>query len=98
MSAPDTNIDKQEKQHKPALLGVKGAMIFGIVIVAILGFILIDNGREDRQPAAEEGTQAITNDSTVPAVTEEDTSGATQADDTNAAPVDPVAPGTNESN
>jgi len=30
MSAPDTNIDKQEKQHKPALLGVKGAMIFGI--------------------------------------------------------------------
>ena len=98
MSAPDTNIDKQEKQHKPALLGVKGAMIFGIVITAILGFILIDNGREDRQPAAEEGTQAITNDSTVPAVTEEDTSGATQADDTNAAPVDPVAPGTNESN
>ena len=32
MSAPDTNIDKQEKQHKPALLGVKGAMIFGIVV------------------------------------------------------------------
>jgi hypothetical protein len=98
MSAPDTNIDKQEKQHKPALLGVKGAMIFGIVITAILGFVLIDNGREDRQPAAEEGTQEITTDSTVPAVTDEDTSGTTQADDTNAAPVDPVAPGTNESN
>jgi hypothetical protein len=98
MSAPDTNIEKQEKQHKPALLGVKGAIIFGVVITAILGFILIGNGREDHQPAAEEATQGITTDSTVPAVTDAEPNGASQADDTNAAPVDPVAPGTNESN
>jgi hypothetical protein len=47
MSAPDTNIDKQEKQHKPALLGIRGAMIFGVLMVLLLLFFVVDNGRED---------------------------------------------------
>jgi hypothetical protein len=53
MSAPDTNIDKQEKQHKPALLGIRGAMIFGVLMVLLLLFFVVDNGREDM---ATEGT------------------------------------------
>ncbi|SFS72242.1 hypothetical protein SAMN04488040_1747 [Sulfitobacter marinus] len=47
MSAPDTNIDKQEHQHKPALLGIRGAMIFGVLMVMLLLFFVVDNGRED---------------------------------------------------
>lgn len=47
MSAPDTNIDKQEKQHKPALLGIRGAVVFGVLMVLLMLFFVIDNGRED---------------------------------------------------
>lgn len=52
MSAPDTNIEKQEKRHKPALLGIKGAALFGVLMVLILLFFVIDNGREDMVPEA----------------------------------------------
>jgi hypothetical protein len=36
MSAPDTNVKKQEDRHKPALLGIKGAMIFGAIMVFLI--------------------------------------------------------------
>ncbi|MEQ8902667.1 MAG: hypothetical protein RID11_16975 [Roseovarius sp.] len=37
MSAPDTNVEKQKKQHKPALIGIRGAMLFALVL--LLGLI-----------------------------------------------------------
>lgn len=33
MSAPDTNIDKQKKRHKPSLFGIGGAAVFGVVLL-----------------------------------------------------------------
>jgi hypothetical protein len=51
MSAPDTNISKQEKQHRPALSG----MALGVAVVAVLlfGFIYwtISNGTDEGTPA-----------------------------------------------
>jgi hypothetical protein len=79
MSAPDTNIKKQEKQHKPSLWGIKGAMAFGLLMIALLMFFVIGNGREDDASG----------------VVNTDPGAATTS---TAAPVDPVAPGTNESN
>lgn len=41
MSAPDTNIDKQEKNHKASLLGMKGAVAFGaVMLILVIGFTL----------------------------------------------------------
>lgn len=37
MSAPDTNIDKQEARHKPALMGIRGVVVFAAVL--FLGFL-----------------------------------------------------------
>ncbi|MGR3271287.1 hypothetical protein DU478_04705 [Thalassococcus profundi] len=34
MSAPDTNVKKQEKAHKPSLLGIKGVLVFAGVLLA----------------------------------------------------------------
>lgn len=79
MSAPDTNPQKQEDRHKPALLGIKGAMIFGALMIGLMLFFVIDNGRGTDE------TDAVTTEQ--PA-----------ASDTTVAPVDPVVPGTNESN
>lgn len=37
MSAPDTNVEKQKKQHRTALIGIRGAMIFaGVLLVGLI--------------------------------------------------------------
>ncbi|MBD3663620.1 hypothetical protein [Sulfitobacter aestuariivivens] len=42
MSAPDTNIEKQESRHAPALWGIKGAMIFGaLMLIGIVGVSML---------------------------------------------------------
>ncbi|MHA7874289.1 hypothetical protein [Roseivivax sp.] len=35
MSAPDTNVEKQEQNHRPSLLGIKAALIYGVVLLTI---------------------------------------------------------------
>jgi len=45
MSAPDTNIEAQERHHRPALLGIKGAMLFGaLMLLGLIGFNMINAG------------------------------------------------------
>jgi len=36
MSAPDTNVSKQKRRHRPALLGIKGAILFGVAMLLLL--------------------------------------------------------------
>lgn len=50
MSAPDTNVEKQEKAHKPALLGIKGAILFAVVLLLGLILWLAANGQEPVTP------------------------------------------------
>ena len=38
MSAPDTNVKRQEKRHKPSLFGVKGSLL--VVLVIVICFVL----------------------------------------------------------
>ncbi|MBM1557340.1 hypothetical protein JQV19_11875 [Sulfitobacter mediterraneus] len=46
MSAPDTNIETQKENHRPPLLGIKGAMIFGgLMLLGVVIFALM-NGSE----------------------------------------------------
>jgi len=45
MSAPDTNTDKQERAHRPALLGIKAAIAFGLLmLLGVLGYNAINAG------------------------------------------------------
>ncbi|MFO7769917.1 hypothetical protein HAT86_06490 [Roseovarius gahaiensis] len=50
MSAPNTDVEKQEKEHKPALLGIKGAII--VAVLLLLGLItwLAAKGQEPVTP------------------------------------------------
>ena len=41
MSAPDTNIEKQERRHAPSLWGIKGAMVFGALMMIGLVFFAV---------------------------------------------------------
>lgn len=50
MSAPDTNIETQKENHRPPLLGIKGAMIFGALMLLVVILFSVMNGSE---PSAE---------------------------------------------
>ena len=79
MSAPDTNIEKQRERHKPALWGVKGAMIFGaLMLVLIVVFAVLT--RED----SEYGASAFDGDD-APAAQESGSSGVVVTDESEAA-------------
>jgi len=54
MSAPDRNIEKQEARHKPALLGIKGAVVFGFLAMFPLAFFVFGTGGS--APILEEAT------------------------------------------
>lgn len=45
MSAPDTNTSTEEAKHRPALLGIKGAMLFGAaMMIGLVGFNMVNSG------------------------------------------------------
>lgn len=50
MSAPDTNLEQQKSDHKPSLIGIKGAMIFGLLMLACAVAYAVNNGQS---PTAE---------------------------------------------
>lgn len=68
MSAPDTNVEKQEKRHKPALLGIRAAMIFGALMMAGLAIYVMTNGDEESADAVTNTDQATEPEASTPAV------------------------------
>lgn len=47
MSAPDTNIKRQEKKHRPALYGIGAAVVVGLLmLMTIIGTAFDDEGRD----------------------------------------------------
>ncbi len=59
MSAPDTNVKKQERRHKVPLMGMKSVVVFAALALIALVFYTVlqteDTGEEtiDRLPAVE---------------------------------------------
>jgi len=45
MSAPDTNIERQHANHKPSLMGIKGSIIFGALMLICVIFYAVINGQ-----------------------------------------------------
>ncbi|MEH6644148.1 hypothetical protein [Sulfitobacter sp.] len=79
MSAPDTNIDKQEKHHRTSLWGARGAMAFGVLImIGVVGYTFVvgssgNDGESDGPTVSTAPTDIYapgTNSSETPAATE----------------------------
>ena len=51
MSAPSTNVEKQERRHKPVLTVLRGLIVLAAVI--LVGFIALEVAGSDEAP--EEG-------------------------------------------
>lgn len=54
MSAPDTNMKKQERRHKGPLIGMAGVLIFA----AVIGFIALSGGGDETLQTPPAETQA----------------------------------------
>lgn len=58
MSPPDTNIERQEKRHRPALIGIALAMILGGFFFFLNALMAVDEDRPEEVPAGEEQAPA----------------------------------------
>ncbi|MDW4497481.1 hypothetical protein R5H30_05770 [Sulfitobacter sp. D35] len=47
MSAPDTNLDKQKRRHRPSLIGIWAALAFGAIIALLLVFNVFGDAEEE---------------------------------------------------
>ncbi|PRY95551.1 hypothetical protein BCF33_1172 [Hasllibacter halocynthiae] len=56
MSAPDTNVEKQEKKHKSALGGMGVAVLFAVVLlVGLVAFVIINGNDPEGSDAVVDG-------------------------------------------
>lgn len=45
MSAPDTNIDRQKKRHRPVLIGIAAVLLFaGTIFLLNMGYAIDEDG------------------------------------------------------
>ncbi len=60
MSAPNTNLEKEEKRHKGPLIGMALAAVFGVGLILVLTFMQSADGNEpDEAPKLETTTGDI---------------------------------------
>ncbi|MBS8227564.1 hypothetical protein [Vannielia litorea] len=62
MSAPDTNIEKQKKNHSGPLLGIGAAVLVGVLAIAAWLTWSADEGNTPRDATPEGGVIAPTGD------------------------------------
>ena len=75
MSAPDTNVEKQERQHKPSLLGIRGVLVIVALLTIGLVFYLAINssGPDDRDGVSGVPTTDVTTETMQPATNDSQT-------------------------
>ncbi|MAM61666.1 hypothetical protein [Maritimibacter sp. UBA3975] len=58
MSAPDTSLEREQRRHAPALVGIALAVLIGGIMGAAMTYWAIE--RSDTAPATEEATSDAT--------------------------------------
>ena len=52
MSAPNTDVEKQARRHRPSLLGIGAVVFFALLLLASLMIWLSDNGNVPEEEGA----------------------------------------------
>lgn len=52
MSAPDTNLKKQEKHHRAPLIGIRAVVAFALVLLALLAVLVFARGDDPSEEQA----------------------------------------------
>ncbi|MGR3492942.1 MAG: hypothetical protein ACU0DW_12870 [Shimia sp.] len=53
MSAPDTNLEKQEKRHWGSLLGIKAVLVYAAILLAIFVIYVTAMGNDPTDDATQ---------------------------------------------
>ena len=57
MSAPNTNVEKQEKRHRSSLLGIRAVLVYAAVLLtAFVAYNFSMSGQDDPMAGAEAGS------------------------------------------
>jgi hypothetical protein len=56
MSPPDTNVEKQKRRHRPALIGIGAVLLFALIVMIALVFNVTDGERPETPQAAPDQT------------------------------------------
>ncbi|ETX29241.1 hypothetical protein [Roseivivax isoporae] len=60
MSAPDTNTEKEEKRHRPALLGIRATLVYaGILLIAFIAWISFSSSEDTGEPGGDDTVQTV---------------------------------------
>ncbi len=61
MSAPNTNIETQEHEHKTPLFGIKAALVYAAILLAAFVTYVVYQGGEESTAPADVGTSVLEN-------------------------------------
>lgn len=56
MSPPDTNVEKQKRRHRPALIGIGAVLVFALLVVLALAVSTTDGERPETPQATPDAT------------------------------------------
>ena len=59
MTPPDSNIEKQKRRHRPALIGIAAAGLFALIVVLALLFATTDGERPLTDQATPDATDTM---------------------------------------
>ncbi|REC58602.1 hypothetical protein DRV84_03330 [Rhodosalinus sediminis] len=58
MSPPDTNVEKQKRRHRPALIGIGAVLVFALLVVFAFAVSTTDGDRPQTPQATPDATDA----------------------------------------
>ncbi|RBI84531.1 hypothetical protein DRV85_11255 [Rhodosalinus halophilus] len=56
MSPPDTNLEREKRRHRPALIGIGAVLVFALIVVFALAVTVTDGERPEQPQAAPDAT------------------------------------------
>lgn len=60
MSAPDTNTEKEEKRHRPALLGIRASMVYAaILLVGLVIWMTVSSDEDTGEPGGDDTVETV---------------------------------------
>ena len=62
MSAPETNTERQERRHRPALIGIAVALVIAVVAAIVMAFVSVPSSEQAAPDIVEPESGAVRTD------------------------------------
>ncbi|WP_372893847.1 hypothetical protein [Rhodosalinus sp.] len=62
MSPPDTNVEREKRRHRPALIGIGAVLLFALIVMFALAVSTTDGERPETPQATPDATDVAPED------------------------------------